>query len=108
MEQPTIQKAVSKGTIAKAANEPTFFVNVATVGASPEEFVIHFGLRDPGNPTETSGVITVFMTPGHAKRLTSGLVAGVKAYEANFGEIRENPEDMMTPEARKRVGLPQK
>jgi hypothetical protein len=70
--------------------------------ASPEEFILHFGLRKVEEPNTAKGVAKIYLSPPHAKRLALALAQVIEGYEKNFGKIETDPASRLTPEARNR------
>ena len=89
-------------------NDFVFYTNTAVTQVSAEEFVIQFGLINAADPEQSPSIARAYMTPAHAKRLLIVLSSVIERYEQNFGTIAANPDDLFTPEARKRLGLPEK
>ena len=87
------------------AGEPFFYSNIAQVMITPEELVIHFGVRKKEDPANGVGIATVYLNHSHAKRLAGALVRVIESFEKDFGEIEADPMARLAPEARKRLGL---
>ena len=67
-------------------NELVFYTNIAGVRATPEEIIIHFGLRED-DPNSGIFVAKAVMSLAHAKRLVAALSRTISNYEVNFGEV---------------------
>ncbi len=89
-------------------NELSIYTNVTSIHVGPEEIVLRHGLVSVDAPQQARVTAKVYMSPGHAKRLSNLLASVLAQYEDNFGTIAITPEDMLTPEARKRLGIPEK
>ena len=85
--------------IEDAPNEPIFYSNIAALRATPEEIIIHFGLRED-DPNLGIGVGKAILSAPHAKRLAIALSRVIENYELNFGEIIADIEQRLTPDAR--------
>ena len=84
------------------------YANIATASSTAEEFILHFGLRNPDDPNVGIGVAKVYLSLPHAKRLALALAQVVKGYEETFGEIATDPLSRLTPEARSRIEVKEK
>lgn len=91
-----------------AAGEAVFYSNIAQVMITPEELIIHFGVRRPEDPEKGEGVARVYLNHSHAKRLAGALVRVIESFEKDFGKIEADPSERLMPEARKRLGLEKK
>jgi hypothetical protein len=87
------------------AGESLFYSNIAQVMITPEELVIHFGVRKEEDPASGVGIAKVYLNHSHAKRLAGALVRVIESFEKDFGEIEADPMMRLAPEARKRLGL---
>ena len=89
-------------------NQVVLYSNIAKVFATPEELVIHFGIRHSEDPNK--GVVTakIFLNHSHAKRLIGSLIRVIETLEKDFGEIPSDPAERLSPEARKRLNLDKK
>lgn len=67
------------------------YSNLAMINHSPTEFVADFIQIMPGVP-KAKVKSRIILTPQHAKRLVAALAENVKRYEAQFGEIKEQPQ----------------
>lgn len=94
--------------IVTTPGDAVFYTNTAGVQISPEEIVLQFGLINRDNPSQSPSLARVFMSPGHAKRLLFLLNATIVQYESVFGVVAANPEDLITPDGRKKLGMPEK
>jgi hypothetical protein len=88
--------------------EAVFYSNVAQVMVTPEELIIHFGLRKSEDPANGVGIAKVYLNHSHAKRLAGALVRVIESFEKDFGKIETDPMVRLAPEARKRLGLAEK
>jgi len=86
-------------------SEMSIYTNVTSIHVGPEEIVLRHGLVSIDAPQQAKVIAKVYMSPGHAKRLSNLLASVLAQYEENFGTIAITPEDMLTPEARKRLGI---
>lgn len=91
--------------INNAPNEPVYYANIASLNVTPEELIIHFGLRTPEDSNIGIGVAKVYVSLPHAKRLASAMIRVIQVYERNFGEIISEPEMRLTPEGKKSLGI---
>lgn len=101
-EMPTVK--AMQTTFETEIEIPNLYVNAAQVSVSPEEVVVRLGLMNPESPDRAQGILRLFMTPAFAKRLSMALDITITKYEAAFGQIRQ-AQDMLTPEARKSLGM---
>ena len=69
--------------------------------ATSEEFIMEFGNRNTANPAEVLISKRIALSIFHAKRLSILLSKNIKAYEENFGEIKDTV-DRLTAEGRKK------
>ena len=63
------------------------YSNLAVISHSSSEFVVDFVSLLPGAP-KAKVKSRIILTPEHAKRLLHALIANVKKYESQYGEIR--------------------
>jgi len=95
-----------KELITDLPNEVTLYTNVTSVNVGPDEFVLRHGLVSIDSPHQAKIIAKVYMSPAHAKRLSNLLSSVIAQYEENFGTIATTPEEMLTPEVRRRLGIP--
>ena len=93
--------------ITDTPGEPLFYSNFATIRSTPEEILIHFGLRTD-EPSKGVGVAKAVLSLAHAKRLAGALARVIETYEKSFGSIQEDISKRLTPEGRKLLGIPDK
>lgn len=98
---PNPQSPKKKLTI-EEAGQPFLYANVASIRATGDEFFINFGMRED-DPDQAVGLIKIIVSPAHAKQLAIALIKTIEHYEKNFGEIKADIEERLTPEARKRI-----
>jgi len=98
-DEPNLQTIIQ--TIDNDSNVPVFFTNIASTVATPEEFIINFGIRTLNEPNKGKGVAIVYLSPSHAKRLAEAMARTVESYERNFGKIISDPENRLTLEGKK-------
>ncbi len=94
--------------IVDTPGEQVFYANAASMRISPEEIMLQHGLVNHNDPTQSPSIARVYMSPGHAKRLMLMLNETISHYENLFGNIHANPEDLITAEGRKRLGMSEK
>lgn len=63
------------------------YSNLAMIGHTPSDFLIDFIFAAPGLP-QAPVVSRIIMTPENAKKLMFALSDNVKKFEAQFGEIK--------------------
>ena len=86
-------------------NQLVTYVDSARASASPEEFILHFGLRKTEEPHIATGVAKIYLSLPHAKRLALALAQVIKGYEDAFGKIETDPAARLTQDARNRLEL---
>ena len=69
------------------------YANLAVITHSNAEFVLDFIRVMPGSP-KANVQSRVIMTPSHAKALLSALKSNIEKYEAQYGEIRMQEQQM--------------
>ena len=69
------------------------YTNLAMIGHTPGDFLIDFIFAAPGLP-QAPVVSRVIMTPENAKKLMFALGDNIKKYEAQFGEIKLNNNNL--------------
>ena len=106
-DQPDARLSFTETKITTTSPEPSIYANVNSVAISTEEIVVRYGLMNPENPAEAVGLVRVYMTPGHVKRLAKSLNDALGQYEALFGVIK-SPEELLTPEAREHLKVSKK
>ena len=84
--------------IESGPNELTTYANIVGMLLSPDEVILHFGLRKTNDPTSGIGIVKIYLTPAHAKRLATALNDGIQRIEGVFGEIIADPAKKLTPE----------
>jgi hypothetical protein len=92
-QQPNNQQQNQRKQIQIKANEEALkgrYANLAMINHTKEEFVVDFL-----NVLPPTGVLAsrIFISPGHAKRLSMALVENVKKYEEKFGKIEAAKEN---------------
>jgi hypothetical protein len=67
------------------------YVNLAMIGHSENEFIVDLIFIQPqGQKAKVRS--RVIMSTGHAKRFLTALSDNIAKYEAQFGEIKVNPQ----------------
>jgi hypothetical protein len=100
MPEPQVFKGEVK--INAQPNEPIVYPTVAGVFTSGEEFMIHLAERDTDNPGTAVGILKIYLSPSHAKRLALALAQTVRQFEELFGEISVDPTQHLTEKGRAR------
>ena len=69
--------------------EQRIYTNIVEVESNLFDFILHFGNRDreQAQKGDFDSLVTVFMSPQHAKLLASILQNHVQMYEKNFGAL---------------------
>ncbi len=106
-DQPDARLSLTETKITPTPTEPSIYANVNSIAISSDEIVVRYGLMNPETPAVAQGLVRVYMTPGHVKRLAKSLNDALSQYEALFGVIK-SPEDLLTPEAHEHLKASQK
>jgi hypothetical protein len=93
-----LQSAGLSVKIEEGPNEITAYANIVAILVSPDEVLLHFGLRRSDDPNKGIGVAKIYMTSAHAKRLMAALSGSIQKIEEVFGEIVADPVLQLTPE----------
>lgn len=72
------------------------YSNLAMIGHTASDFLIDFIFAAPGLP-QAPVVSRVIMTPENAKKLMFALGDNIKKYEAQFGEIKLQNNNLGAP-----------
>lgn len=99
------KSASGASAIMEKENEPVYYANIASIHATPEEVIIHFGLRTEGDEERGAGIAKIYLSLPHAKRLMGALLSVINHYERNFGAIPDDPAKLLTAEGRQLFGL---
>lgn len=71
------------------------YANMVRIDATPEEFIMDFGLV---NPSQGNGIITdrIVMNPRHVKRMIEVLTRVMQSYEQQHGTVTaaETPKEI--------------
>ena len=94
---PSIEQKIIPGP-----NELVFYTNMAEVRATPEEMIIHFGLREE-EPLVGIGIAKVIMSLSHAKRLAAAILKTVGRYEETFGDVPFDEVARLRPDRREAI-----
>jgi hypothetical protein len=94
-----------EGPLRNIKNTPSIYSNFCLVRTTPEEVMLHFGLRSPEDPTQGDAILTVYTNLWHAKRLASALLESIAKYEAIFGELPKDPTVTLDPKILKELGV---
>lgn len=70
------------------------YANLAIITHSSSEFVLDFVRMMPGLP-KPEVKSRIIVTPEHAKRLLATLQENIAKYEASYGTIKENNEELL-------------
>ncbi|HNS35470.1 DUF3467 domain-containing protein [Mesotoga prima] len=82
-------RIAEKPLVLDVSEERTLYANIVSVNVNLFDFVLDFGTRKPPEGEVMKGTpVRVFLSPAHAKVLAKILHENVKAYEAEFGEIK--------------------
>jgi hypothetical protein len=85
-------KMAEKPLVLDVSDERTLYANVVSVNVNLFDFVLDFGTRKPPEGEVMKDTpVRVYLSPAHAKVLAKLLQENVKAYEAEFGEIKTEP-----------------
>jgi len=93
--------AKRKEKILDAPDQKVCYSDLMEIKVTAEEIVLHFGLKKNVESDGAVGVAKIYLSVPHAKRVADALTNSLNAYEQLFGEIEANPENRLTPEARK-------
>lgn len=96
-------EASTSVTIFNSPNQFVGYANINGVTVTPDEVIMHFGLRRTDEPTEADGVAKIYLNLPHAKRIMLVLNALIAEHEMMFGEIHPEPEARLTDAGRKRL-----
>lgn len=102
------QAEIQQIPIAEGGDSPAAYANVCNITATPDEVFLHFGQKNTDNPGGAAHVAKVCLSLAHTKRLVTALARVIETYESTFGEVIADPAERLTPELRKRLGLPEK
>ena len=72
------------------------YSNLVMIHHHPEEFTLNFVYVFP-NGLQGKLVSSMIVSPGHAKRIWRALGENISRFEAEYGPIREGPEDSAPP-----------
>lgn len=97
MSDQDTSKPESRGQSAMT-DAPSVYANLCNIRVNQEEIIFQFGQRSVNNPDEIHGIINVFTSLPHAKRILHALAGSIQRYEAIFGEVAEDPIANLPPE----------
>ena len=72
------------------------YANLAMIAHSNSEFIVDFIRLMPGVP-KAKVKSRIILSPSHAKRLMGALKNNIERYESEFGEIKDNNEEIVFP-----------
>ena len=72
------------------------YANLAIISHSHSEFVVDY-IRMMPNVPKAKVKARIILTPQHAKRLMRALADNIKKFEAQFGNIDENDQNISFP-----------
>lgn len=84
--------------IQKGPDEINTYANIVGITFGTDEVILHFGLRNTEDPKKGTGVVKIYMSSAHAKRLANALVNAVQKMENVFGEINADPFSKLSPD----------
>jgi hypothetical protein len=93
MDEPAKQQVQIKADEREMLGQ---YSNLVMIHHNAEEFTMQFIYIFP-NAAQGKLVSSVILSPGHAKRLWRALAENISRYEAQFGPIREAPEQAPEP-----------
>ncbi|HZG52773.1 MAG TPA: DUF3467 domain-containing protein [Pyrinomonadaceae bacterium] len=79
------------------------YANINGITFTPEEVVMHLGLRRLENLNEADGVAKIYLNLPHAKRIMLALAHLIERHEMFFGEINADPGSRLTDAGRKHL-----
>lgn len=95
-EKPEAQQVQAQGQVQIKADEKELqgmYSNLVMIHHHAEEFTINFVYIFPnGNQGKLLG--SMIVSPGHAKRIWRALGDNISRFEAQFGAIKEGPENI--------------
>jgi hypothetical protein len=94
-KRPTRARPPGQVTLTEA---PTVYANLCNIAATPEEVIFSFGQRDPESLEQGKGIVVVYTSLAHAKRIAGALTEAIARYESLFGEIPADPAARLSPE----------
>jgi len=71
----------------KTSEHRQIYVNASQTGISPWDIRFGFGQVTEGPPGTIDELVTLIMSPAHAKAFVGGAVEAIRMYEATFGPI---------------------
>ncbi|MGI9105026.1 MAG: DUF3467 domain-containing protein [Pyrinomonadaceae bacterium] len=79
------------------------YANINGITLTPEDAIMHLGLRRPDSPNEADGVAKIYLGLPHAKRIMLALLQLITQHEQFFGEIQTDPGMRLTDAGRKQL-----
>jgi Protein of unknown function (DUF3467) len=95
-EKKETQQAVAQGQVQIKADEKELqgmYSNLVMIHHHAEEFTFNFVYVFP-NGTQGKLMTSMIVSPGHAKRIWRALGENISRFEAQFGTIKESPENV--------------
>lgn len=98
--KPKVRKVV---VIHDTPNQFVGYANINGITVTPEEAIMHLGLRRPDEPDVADGVAKIYLSLPHLKRIMLVLTEIVRDHEIYFGEIQVDADERLTEEGRRRI-----
>jgi hypothetical protein len=95
-EKQSPQQEQAQGQVQIKADEKELqgmYSNLVMIHHHAEEFTLNFVYVFP-NGTQGKLLTSMIVSPGHAKRIWRALGENISRFEAQFGPIREGPENV--------------
>lgn len=91
--QPNAAPTQRKIERIKSESTPTIYANNVEIQQSSFDFRLRFGLVESATPelVRVRDVVTVYMSPQHAKSVADLLNKQLVAYEKSFGPLKPGP-----------------
>ena len=97
-----IGESGTKNVVLDIPGQLECYANMSTVSISAEEAVIHFGVRKQTIPNESNGVVKIYVSLPHIKRIAFALNQIIQRFEEITGEeINPDPAQMLADKIKK-------
>jgi hypothetical protein len=97
MSEPNVE--LKEPIIIDNPEQKITYANLGQVSVSPEEVVLHFGIRT-NESNVANGVAKIYLSLPHAKRLVIAWASLIQQHEELFGEINLDPTTRLTPKGK--------
>ncbi len=86
------EQSVTEVTLSEPENMPAYYANLCGIASSAEEVIFTFAQRDIGDPTQAKGIVRVYTSPAHARRIAEVLTRVMEAHREQ--SIQALPEEI--------------